>query len=755
MASISASTAEKVISLKQFLGLNENPEGDNKLKTGEAAVCRNFKITNSGTLMKRYGSTLKYTLGFDAASITKSSSTITSPAVVTADFKAAVQNSGTYVFSYDTDHWELDGETVTIADYGISYSGTETDEDTLTVVLKLGIEQPVKGIWHGYCSHHELAIAACDGHLWMLQDDEIKKYPIDLGAITTTNDVFMFGFDEQVFMLNGAEYGHVYFDDTPVSASATATVTGSITAATVTVATFAQMVDSGGIYSFYYTDNGWATGLSTLVDLTDYGIAVTGTEAIGDTITVAYTAYQAGSWVYENLADGSHGYRPLVSVAIGPQPGGGGELLEEVNKLNGMRRAWISTDGVGDTFKMPEVFHSIDYITDLGTGSTVPAADYSWTADTDEVTFDSPPALAVNGYEIGYTVTTNFASTVSAMRYAEMYAGTQDSRIFIYGDGTNRTFYSGIDYLGHARGDYFPDLYEVTVGDSNTPITSLIRHYSRMLAFKPEATYSIDYGIVTLADSSLTPAFYTAPINRILGNEALGQAQMVLNAPRTLCKGSLYEWRSGSSYAANLSVDERQAKRISDRITDTLHKMDFSKCHCYDDNLNTEYYIIDGDGNCLVHNYTVDAWYYYTGLKARLMMNVGEDLYIGTTDGKIILLDKKKMADQGQPIDCYWESGAMDFGASYMRKYSALMWVGVKAENNSAVTVTVKTDRSEENTEVDVEPDFDFDMPKITRTKVKVKKFVFYKLIFKTNSAGTRCTVVDTEIKVRYTAQAK
>ena len=680
MANISSATSEKVISLKQFLGINENPEGDNKLKTGEATVCRNFKITNSGTLMKRYGSTLKYTLGTD---------------------------------------------------------------------------KPVMGMWHGYCSHHELTIAACDGHLWMLQDNEMLKYPTDLATITTTNDVFMFGFDEQVFMLNGAEYGHVYFEDTPVPASATATVDGDITGATVTVATFAQKVDSGGIYTFYYTDDGWATGLSTLVDLTEYGIAVTGTPAIGDTITVTYIAYQAGSWHYENLADGTHGYRPLVAIAIGPQPGGGGELLEEVNKLNGMRRAWISTDGVGDTFKMPEVFHSIDYITDLSDGSTVSPSDYSWTADTDEVTFDSPPALATNGYEIGYSVSTNFASTVKAMRYAEMYAGTQDTRLFIYGDGTNRTYYSGIDYLGHPRGDYFPDLYEVTVGDTNTPITGLIRHYSRMLAFKPEATYSIDYGIVTLADSSLTPAFYTAPINRILGNEALGQAQMVLNAPRTLCKGNLYEWRSGSSYAANLSVDERQAKRISDRITETLHKMDFSKVHCYDDNLNTEYYIIDGDGNCLVHNYTVDAWYYYTGLKARLMMNVGEDLYIGTTDGKVILLDQKKMADQGQTIDCYWESGAMDFGASYMRKYSALMWVGVKAEDNSAVTVTVKTDRSEENTEVEVEPDFDLDMPKITRTKVKVKKFVYYKLIFKTISAGTRCTVVDTEIKVRYTAQAK
>ena len=56
---------------------------------------------------------------------------------------------------------------------------------------------------------------------------------------------------------------------------------------------------------------------------------------------------------------------------------------------------------------------------------------------------------------------------------------------------------------------------------------------------------------------------------------------------------------------------------------------------------------------------------------------------------------------------------------------------------------------------MDIEPEYEFDMPKITRAKVKVKKFVYYKLIFKSNSASTKVTLVDTEIKVRYTAQAK
>lgn len=678
MAKISPSTNEKLISIKVFGGLHESPDGDNKLKNGEAVKCTNFKVTNNGNLMKRYGTTLKWTLG----------------------------------------------------------------------------DAPVKGMWHGWCSHHELFIAACDGHIWMLQDNKMKTYPVDLVSdYSTENDVHMFGFDEKVFVMNGNVYGQIYFDGVPIPESATATVSGTITDADVDAATFGAKVKDSGSYEFYYTADGWATGLATFVNLDEYGITLEEAETpeVGDKIDVYYSEALEGSWVFENLSDGNHGYRPLVATGI--PAGGGGTLLEEVNKLNGMRRVWITGDGTGTSFKLPEKAHTVSKIIDNRDQSEI--IDFDFTADTDTIVFDNAPPAIVNVYEIQYEVSVNFASTVGAMRYSELYAGTQDSRVFIYGDGSNRAFYSSIDYLGHPRGDYFPDLYEVTVGDTNTPITGMIRHYTKMLAFKPLETFSIDYGVVTLADGLMSPSFYTTPVNKNAGNQAVGQVQLVLNAPLTLCQGNLYEWRNGSAYSANLSIDERQAKRISDRIYDTLQKMDFSKVHCYDDNLNTEYYIIDDDGNALVHNYFVDAWYYYSGIDARMAMAVDGKLYIGTKSGKIMLLDETKTSDDGKPIECYWESGSMDFGAPNMRKYSSTLWVAVNEDQRNAVSVTVKTDRSEDNTEVDLEPEIEFGMPKISKLKVKVKKFVFYKLIFKSNSAQSRATIIDAEIKVRVTSQAK
>ena len=45
MAKIDVSDDAKILQIKKWLGLNESPDGDTGLKTGEAAEMRNFRIT--------------------------------------------------------------------------------------------------------------------------------------------------------------------------------------------------------------------------------------------------------------------------------------------------------------------------------------------------------------------------------------------------------------------------------------------------------------------------------------------------------------------------------------------------------------------------------------------------------------------------------------------------------------------------------------------------------------------------------------
>lgn len=73
--------------------------------------------------------------------------------------------------------------------------------------------------------------------------------------------------------------------------TATASVSGSITGATVDAAAFQTVVGdvTSGNYVFTYTSDGWSFN-GNIVNLSDYGIAVTGIPAENDTVTIAYTA---------------------------------------------------------------------------------------------------------------------------------------------------------------------------------------------------------------------------------------------------------------------------------------------------------------------------------------------------------------------------------------------------------------------------------------------------------------------------------
>lgn len=56
MARIVTGIKEKVYSITNWLGVNEAADGEATLKTGEASLMRNFKVTDGGALKKRSGS---------------------------------------------------------------------------------------------------------------------------------------------------------------------------------------------------------------------------------------------------------------------------------------------------------------------------------------------------------------------------------------------------------------------------------------------------------------------------------------------------------------------------------------------------------------------------------------------------------------------------------------------------------------------------------------------------------------------------
>lgn len=466
--------------------------------------------------------------------------------------------------------------------------------------------------------------------------------------------------------------------------------------------------------------------------------------------------------------DGNHlatveGYIPLIAVAS--PPAGGGTTLEPVNKLTGKRRQRFSPDGEAKTFQLAEQKLSAIIKVERSDGTEVP----TWMGDPSNgtVTFQSAPAKGTDCLTITYdTGNTSARQEVTSMKFAEIYGGAADNRVFLYGDGSNRALYSDLDTDGQASAEYFPDLNILTAGSANTPITGMIRHFSRLIVFKLDGAFSVSASNVSLSDDSTVAAFYLTPVQRDVGNAAPGQVKLVYNNPRSVSGGAVYEWKSASGTLT--SSDERIVGRLSQRVESTLQGWDLSKCITFDDNYNMEWYLFHND-EVLVHNYGLDVWYYYTNIPAVAVEQHETELYFGTPTGQIMHLSRNYRNDNTAPIDAYWESGAMDFNMDWKRKYSADLWVAIKPESHARVIATMRSNRGSLYAQRAVSSGlstfsnvsfahFSFGTnrePQVKRVRIKVKKFTYASLVFSSCSSSATATLLGVDFKIRYVGNVK
>lgn len=504
-----------------------------------------------------------------------------------------------------------------------------------------------------------------------------------------------------------------------------------------------------------------------------YDIDLTGEEAkatrIGNAAFASTSFFPFGGKVY--LLDGTsykvwdggedgfqdvEGYIPLIQTATAP--GGDGTLLENVNRLNGFRRVEFSPDGRATKFQLPE--KDVDEfvaVTLEGAAATYKQIDLA----EGTVTFATAPKEGVNTLSVTYKKGNGARSEVTGMRFAELFNGNTDTRVFLYGNGSNKAIYSGVEYeSGQPSAEYFPDLYEVAVGEVNTPITALVRYYSRLMAYKPGSAWVIAPGSLTLDSGITEAAFYVSPVNRQLGNDAMGQVKLLENDPLTMDAGSVYQWRSSTGYISN---SENNAKRISDRVAATLRDFDVSLLKTYNGKRDHEFWFLYGH-DALILNYTNDTWYYYKDLPFNEIVELGGEVYGFGNDGRIVRFSAEYRNDCGEPINCYAETGAMDFGRDWQYKYSPMVFVALRPDTHARIYVTAESNRRSDYPDKLVSATLStFDhvdfahfsfvtnrKPQVRRLRLKVKKAAFYRLIFKSFDRSATATVIETDVRLRY-----
>lgn len=479
------------------------------------------------------------------------------------------------------------------------------------------------------------------------------------------------------------------------------------------------------------------------------------------------------------LTDGENGMtlaaaEPYVPTVItGASPMGGGTSLENYNLLTPKRKIQFSADGKTKAFVLPEEAAAVE-----GAEVDNAAAQGSFDGTDRTYTFAGVPPEGVNNVVITYSAGEAQArrdhAAVAAMPFYEYYNGATDTRLFFYGDGSNICFYTGASKDSGVDALYVPAMNEVAVDHSASPITGMIRHYGKLLAFKPDGAFAITYSPVTLDDGNVIAGFYLRAVHKEVGNEAAGQVLLVDNYPRTLSHGGLYEWRLPNS----LLADERYAKRVSEPVARSLRGADAGRVVACDDGRAGLYYLFlnDAQGTVLVNRYGREVWTTYEspaarGVEAAVCCGGGVVFSVG---GRLYRFDPAARYDldgagESHPIGAVWESGYMDFGADYNRKYSSSIWVSLLPEAASRMSVTAATDRRDGYVEKAVGVNV-FDMgnvhyghwsysmsraPKIRRVKLKVRKFVYYKLIFRVDSPGARATVLGFDQLVRYAGRVK
>lgn len=453
------------------------------------------------------------------------------------------------------------------------------------------------------------------------------------------------------------------------------------------------------------------------------------------------------------------GYIPLIATAT--PPAGGGTPNEGINLLTGKKRQTFSGNNTATAYQLAETaLTSVDVVKVGGVTKTV-TTDYTVNLTTGVVTFVAAPATGVDNVDIQWTKGTGSRSEVTGYRYAMFFGGQNDTRVFPYGNGTNRYIYSGLAN-GVPSAEYFPAFNYREISSDEFAVTAIVRQYDRQIIYTDggEAWYSY-YDPITV-NGDVIADFPTFPLNDTVGNIATGQAQLIQNNPFTIQNG-VYEWG-----ATNVR-DERNVTYMSKRVQPSLDSENLPVAITVDWEAKREYWLAI-DNKVWIYNYRLDVWYKFLLADSITCFHIVDDLlYFGTGNGEIMKFDPAELNDNGVETSARWEMNFYDFDADYLRKFLTEMWISLKPEAKSSVSINYQTDRQgASNTYTAIYNlatfaaadfgDWSFLVnynPQPFHFKIKAKNFVYFKLILTNDATDEKLTVLSINLPSRSGAKVK
>lgn len=396
----------------------------------------------------------------------------------------------------------------------------------------------------------------------------------------------------------------------------------------------------------------------------------------------------------------------IPTVTISKNPDGGGTPYEDLNLLQpGFTESFLGTAG---TVKYALSFGDLD---DTSVEAKVMNSSGEWVDKVEGTDFTVDRTTGVITFNVApgeSPVTGEDNVVITAYRTVDDYSNRINKCTFgvLYGvnGGNDRLFLSGNpeypNYDWHsAQYDptYFADTSYARLGTDSSAIVGYSVINGNLATHKDDMER--DQNVIVRNGSTSDGTTIFRVTNSIQGAGAIAQGTFknLVNEPLFLTRQGVYAITAqditGEKYAQNRSfyINGKllEEPNLEDAIACTFNDMYWLV-------VNGHAYILDGLQSVMTDKsmpYATRQYcaFYRTNVPATTMWVKDNELYFGTDDGKVcrFFTDKESLlsyADDGEPIDAYWETPDLVGKLFYKNKTLRYLAIGI----DSAIATSIK-----------------------------------------------------------------
>lgn len=382
---------------------------------------------------------------------------------------------------------------------------------------------------------------------------------------------------------------------------------------------------------------------------------------------------------------------PRVSISRSPA-GKDGTLLEDVNMLT----PWQCNTFLGDSTSKDYILSSKKilsgaeyikvYVMDsngefqlktYGTDYTLPAAvettgkgvngaSYTFNVCDGKITFKEAHAPVVTGQD---NVKVEFISFdeenglykdrkgITNPYDVVTYGYSKEDRVFIVSSSErNKIFYSEVESVA-----YFPDLNYLTVGNVTADIVGFARMSSYLAVIKEEVSTDSTVFLISGTTVENLTAFQCTPAKAGVGGIAQKSIAMLGDEPLFLSQTGVYgisNYYVSSEYIVRNRSYLLDKKLLKEPNLDKAVAVQWNRYYILC--VNSHCYVLDGRTKANDKNNNTDflyEGYYWEDVPAVCFANIGNELFFGTSDGRIC-----KFNSDVPNITAYCDNGTATIG---------------------------------------------------------------------------------------------